>query len=149
MVASQAGVDLWRAAKFTERDDQSVFQQAAFFQVVEQCAHGMIEVCTQFAMSFEVLAMAVPPGSRDFDERRPGFDESASDQTLLSELARAVFRSDGLGFLLDVEQFFAGHQTVNATVSRRVTVDLFAVPSPGESLREEIAKRGSVLMVDI
>ena len=70
--------------------------------------------------------MAVPPGSRDFDERNAGFDETPSDQTLLSKLPRAIPGPDGIRFIFDIEKLFARHQPANSLVragvaAKRVT----------------------------
>src|SRR5581483_3537440 len=43
VIAARLVVDTWRAAEFADRDHERTVDQAAFFQVVEQGAVGLIE----------------------------------------------------------------------------------------------------------
>ena len=88
-----------RAAELGQRDDQRVFEQAALLQVVEQRRHDVIQLGDQLLMRLEVLAVAVPPGPADADERHARLDQPAGDQRLLAELRRAVGVADLLRLL--------------------------------------------------
>ena len=62
------------------------------FEVVEQRGHHVVELGDHLLVRLEVLAVAVPPGAADADERHARLDQAAGDQRLLAELRRAVLR---------------------------------------------------------
>ena len=86
------------------------------FEVVEQRRHHVVEFGDHLLVRLEVLAVAVPPGAADADERHAGLDQPAGDERLLAELRRAVRVADLLRLLRDVEQLLARHQAADALV---------------------------------
>ena len=73
------------------------------FEVVEQGRHDVVELGDHFLVGLEVLAVAVPPGPGDADERDARLDQPAGDQRLLAELGRPVTVADLLRLSRDVE----------------------------------------------
>jgi hypothetical protein len=86
-----------RAAELGERHDHHVLHQAAVGQVVDQRGHHVVEFGDQFLVRLEVLAVAVPPGTGDADERHAGFNQAAGDQALFAKLRRAVLGANCAG----------------------------------------------------
>ena len=86
-----------------------LLQQAALLEVVEQRRHDVIELGDHLLVRFEVLAVAVPPGPADADERHARLDQPPRRQALLAEQRRAVAVADALRLAGDVEEALVGH----------------------------------------
>ena len=81
-----------------------------------QGGHDVIEFGHHLLVRLEVLAVAVPPGPADADERHARLDQPAGDQHLLAEQRRAVLVAHRLRLAGDVEQLVRRHQPADALV---------------------------------
>src|SRR5207247_134633 len=72
-----AGVDPWRAAELAHPDDQRVVEQPAVLQILDQAAHGRIDLAGELADAFEVVLVRVPAAEGDLDELDAGLDQAA------------------------------------------------------------------------
>src|SRR5687768_6754910 len=65
VIATDAAVDLRRAAELGHDDDQRVIVQAAFFEIVEHRAKSTIDLRHTGEMTVEVVAVRIPMEHRD------------------------------------------------------------------------------------
>src|SRR5262245_2975610 len=106
MVAAAVGIDARRAAEFAGANDKRVIEQATALEVLEQSREGLIELAAQIARAVEVVQMRVPVAERDFDECDARFNQTAGEETALSEGSAAVGVLQVLGLFAEVK---AGH----------------------------------------
>ena len=119
------------------------------FEVVEQGRHDVVELGDHLLVGLEVLAVAVPPGAGDADERDAGLDQPAGDQGLLAELGRPVLVADLLRLARDVEERLAGHQAADALVGLVVAAQRARRPAALEPLAQQLAQLGALEVVEL
>src|SRR5262245_18897634 len=109
----------------------------------------MIQFGYQLQMRLEILAVAVPPGSRDLDERHTGLHEAAGNERLLTEERRAIGIENALGLARNIKQLFAGHQPANPRVSFVVAGQRSRLTAASKSRGEQIAQLGPLLVIEL
>ena len=96
VIATLGPFGIRRPAEFTAPDHQRVFQQAAGFQVLEQCGDRPIALAGMVAVFVDVL-MVVPRlavSVVDLNHAHAALDQAASDQAGIRKLAVAVFAGE-------------------------------------------------------
>lgn len=73
------------APEFTAPDDESVFEEAALFEIFDECGGGLVSVpALDFELGGDVL-MLVPPGVHELDELSSPFCEAAGEKAVSRE----------------------------------------------------------------
>src|SRR5205085_616825 len=85
-----AGVDPRRAAEVAHPDHQRAVEHAAVAEVLDELAHGRVDLARQAADALEVVLVGVPAAEGDLDEADARLDEPAGQQAALAELGAAV-----------------------------------------------------------
>jgi len=103
------GFDHGSAAKFSAPDDQSVFEHAAFLEVLDETGTSFVgDLGLFFDIAFDIR-VGIPAGMIDLDEANTSFGESAGKENIGGEAGFAGLGSvevEGLfGFLGKVHQF--------------------------------------------
>ena len=112
MVATAVIVDLRRASKFAQHDDQGLLKQAAFGEIGSQRRQSRVHHFAVVTHRFEVVAMRIESASIDLHEPNTLLDQLLCNQTASTErcIAVAIHR---FGFdMLQIKrlQRWASHQ---------------------------------------
>src|SRR5262245_8145770 len=106
VVATAVLVDLWCAAELRLRHHKGRVQQAADFEVFEQCGKGPVARRYQLAVAGEEVFVAVPVGFlsvglavENCDEIHSALDQPASEQQALPQTMAAVALTESRRFL--------------------------------------------------
>src|SRR5579885_3727880 len=100
-------------------------------------------------MRLEILAVAVPPGPANSNERHASLDQPPCNERLFAKQSRAVSVADLRRLLRNIEEFFAGHQAAHTLIRLIVTAQTRRHPAPYELLAQQVAQLSPLFVVEI
>src|SRR5687768_11465768 len=91
------------AGELTTPDDEGRIEQAALFEIADECRQRLINFARFLRQPGLQLLMLIPALVPDLHDAHSALDEPARDEQLLALSARAVGGPGVGGFLVDVE----------------------------------------------
>ena len=115
VVAAAGLVDPRGAAELTHRDDKSILEHAAVFEVLGELEDDVIEIRHNHLVNLVIKDVAVPGHAvGDHDEGGAFLHEGAGEEGVLAESSGAVAVAVGLRDALEIEEVGAAHEAVDA-----------------------------------
>ena len=130
VIAPITRVDLWGPAKLGHHNHQGPRQQSPLGEIVEEVGERPVDVGHVVQVELKVVVMKVPAIMTDLDERHLLLDQPTSQQQLLAKLGLTVAVTDRGGFVRNVEQFAAFHQSACLFEGLGVSVNLGRLHPP-------------------
>lgn len=108
---------IWSPAEFAAPPDQSILQESALFEILEQTCDGLVGVESMKSM-FREVRMLIPArvigivAVIDLDIPHPSFGQSPGHEALFSEVVRSLFtdavhRLNMLGFFAEIKDVWS------------------------------------------
>ena len=135
VVAAVEVIDVRRAAKFGEHDDERMFHQPACGEVFDERGEGFIKVAQLLEVEIEVLVVRVVVGMRHVHAGDALLDEPACEQAVAAKVGVAVAGAVLVRLFGNVENFALTHQFLRLLERLR----------PGLCLRRAAAQREAVV----
>ena len=98
------GVDPRRTTELAHPDDQGAIKHAAIAQVLDELAHGRINLTAERTDALEIVHVRIPAAEGDLDEADAGLNEAASQEAPFAELVAAISRANRRRLAADVER---------------------------------------------
>ena len=90
MISSSIFIDGGGAAELAPNDNENIFVETSFMQVLDQCRNPTVEHWKIFFCQFEIISMIIPKSKSHGDTARACLNQTSSHQELFDHSRRGI-----------------------------------------------------------